>query len=88
MPRTKKIGSAGRFGPRYGTKIRKLALAVDQKLQQSYKCPSCGAVKVKRVSTSIWKCRRCGMKFAGAAYALSTMAPPAEMKASGGAEEG
>ena len=84
----KKRGSTGRFGPRYGTKIRKLALAVDHKLQQRYKCPSCGAVKVKRVSTSIWQCGRCGVKFAGAAYSPSALATPAEMKAPSGAEEG
>ncbi|MDH5443539.1 MAG: 50S ribosomal protein L37Ae [Hadesarchaea archaeon] len=87
MPRTKKIGSSGKFGPRYGTKIRKLALAVDKKLQQRYKCPSCGAVKVKRIGTSIWQCGRCGVKFAGAAYSLSALASLAEMKAPGGVEE-
>ena len=83
----KKIGSTGRFGSRYGTKIRKLALAVDQKLKQRYKCPSCGAVRVKRITTSIWKCGRCGVKFAGGAYSLSALAPSAEMKASGETEE-
>lgn len=83
----KKIGSTGRFGPRYGAKIRKLALAVDKKRQQRYKCPNCGGVKVKRISTSIWQCGRCGVKFAGAAYSLSALAPPAEMKAPDRVEE-
>ena len=88
MPRTKKVGLTGRFGPRYGTKVRKLVLEVERKLRQRYRCPSCGAAKVKRVSTSIWQCRRCGAKFAGAAYSPSALAPPAELKALGGAEEG
>ncbi len=88
MPRTKKVGLTGRFGPRYGTKVRKLVLEVERKLRQRYRCPSCGAVKVKRVSTSIWQCRRCGAKFAGAAYSPSALASPAESKALGGAEEG
>ncbi len=88
VPRTKKIGSTGRLGPRYGTKVRKLVLEVEHRLQQRYKCPSCGAVKVKRVSTSIWQCRRCGAKFAGTAYSPSALAAPAEVKAGGGAEEG
>ena len=73
MPRTKKIGSAGRLGPRYGTKIRKLVVEVEKKLRQDYKCPSCGATKVKRTGASIWGCRRCGAKFAGAAYAPSAL---------------
>jgi len=72
--RTKKVGSTGRFGPRYGRKIRALAGEVELKVRQKYKCPGCGAVKVKRVSTAIWQCRRCGLKFAGGAYTPSTPA--------------
>ncbi|MBC7218578.1 MAG: 50S ribosomal protein L37ae [Hadesarchaea archaeon] len=68
MPRTKKIGSAGRFGPRYGTKVRKLVVEVEKKLKQEYKCPKCGAMKVRRTGSAIWQCRRCGVKFAGGAY--------------------
>ncbi len=86
MPRTKKVGSTGRLGPRYGTKIRKLALEVERKLRQVYECPSCGAQRVKRVSTSIWQCRRCGMKFAGGAYSPSALAAPAEEGQSGEGE--
>ena len=85
MPRTKKVGPTGRLGPRYGTKVRKLVLEVERKLRRSYKCPSCGAVRVKRVSTSIWQCGRCGTKFAGAAYSPSMLAAPA---GEGPAEEG
>ncbi|MEM2890729.1 MAG: 50S ribosomal protein L37ae [Candidatus Hadarchaeum sp.] len=78
MPRTKKIGSAGRFGPRYGTKVRKLVVEVEKKLKQEYKCPSCGALKVRRAGSSIWQCRRCGAKFAGGAYTPTVMATTVE----------
>ncbi|MEM4187701.1 MAG: 50S ribosomal protein L37ae [Candidatus Hadarchaeum sp.] len=78
MPRTKKIGSAGRFGPRYGTKVRKLVVEVEKKLKQEYKCPSCGALKVRREGSSIWQCRRCGAKFAGGAYTPTVMATTVE----------
>ncbi|MGC8816464.1 MAG: 50S ribosomal protein L37ae [Candidatus Hadarchaeum sp.] len=78
MPRTKKVGSAGRFGPRYGTKVRKLVVEVEKKLKQDYKCPSCGALKVRRTCSSIWQCRRCGAKFAGGAYTPAAVAAPAE----------
>ncbi len=74
MPRAKKVASMGGLGPRYGTKIRKLVLEVERKLRKRYRCPSCGAVKVKRVDVSIWRCGRCGAKFAGAAYSLSALA--------------
>jgi large subunit ribosomal protein L37Ae len=53
-------------------------LEVERKLGQKYKCPSCGALKVKRVGTSLWQCGRCGVKFAGAAYSPSVLAAPAE----------
>ncbi len=74
MPKTKKIGSAGGLGPRYGTKVRKLVAEVERKLRQGYRCPNCGAVRVRRSGSSIWQCRRCGAKFAGAAYTPSALA--------------
>lgn len=78
MPRTEKVGSTGRLGPRYGTRVRKQALEVERKLRKGHKCPSCGAEKVKRVGGAIWRCRRCGVKFAGAAYSPSVLAAPAK----------
>lgn len=84
MGRTKKVGLAGRFGPRYGTKARKLIVEIERKQRQPQKCPSCGAPKVKRLGTAIWQCRRCGVKFAGAAYVPSTLAAkPAEVSPAG-----
>lgn len=66
--RTKKVGVAGRYGPRYGVRIRKQITAVTNAKNQSYECPRCRHAAVKRVSTGIWKCRRCDLKFAGGAY--------------------
>ncbi|NIP35831.1 MAG: 50S ribosomal protein L37ae [Thermoplasmata archaeon] len=66
--RTKKVGVAGRYGPRYGVRIRKQMTAVTNAKNRSYECPRCNHVAVKRVSTGIWKCRRCDLKFAGGAY--------------------
>ncbi len=66
--RTKKVGAAGRFGPRYGTRVKKRLKAVEQEMRRPHRCPNCGALRLRRVSTAIWQCRRCGAKFAGAAY--------------------
>ncbi len=75
MPRrkkhTKKAGAAGRFGPRYGTRVKKRLNAIEQEMRRPHRCPRCGALKIKRVGTAIWQCRRCGAKFAGAAYTPS-----------------
>lgn len=67
--RPKKVGSAGRYGPRYGEKIRKRVRAIEDEQKGYHPCPQCGAKRVRRVSSGIWKCERCGAKFAGGAYA-------------------
>ncbi len=63
---TKKVGSVGRYGPRIGRKLRDEIKKVED-LQKTSKCPDCGK-KVARVSSGIWECRSCGVKFAGGAY--------------------
>ena len=40
MGRTKKVGSAGRFGVRYGRKIRQRIIKVEKELKAKHKCPS------------------------------------------------
>ncbi len=66
--RTKKAGSIGRFGPRYGVKIRRRVLEVETGQKGYHLCPRCSATKVKRVSSGVWECRHCGLRFAGGAY--------------------
>ncbi|AEH25491.1 50S ribosomal protein L37ae [Pyrococcus yayanosii] len=68
MSGTKKVGSAGRFGARYGLKIRRRVAAVEAKMRQKHTCPVCGRNAVKRISTGIWQCQKCGATFAGGAY--------------------
>src|SRR5512137_518891 len=65
---TVKVGSSGRFGPRYGVKSRTQIAEIERKQRQLHPCPRCGQLRVKRKSTSIWECRRCGLVFAGGAY--------------------
>jgi len=66
--RTKKIGSAGRFGPKYGVKIRKQIAAIEKNKIKRHACPRCLHKSVKRVETSVWNCRHCGLTFASGAY--------------------
>jgi large subunit ribosomal protein L37Ae len=72
--RTKKVGSAGRYQARYGVKSRTRIRNVESQQLLKHLCPSCGQKKVKRFSTSIWQCKKCGIKFAGGAYLPSTEA--------------
>jgi len=68
MGRTKKIGSAGRFGVRYGKKVKDLIKDIDAKSTKAYTCPSCSRKAVKRKALGIWQCKKCGKKFASGAY--------------------
>ena len=66
--RTKKVRSVGRFGPRYGVRIRRRMQEVEAEQRKRHQCPRCLAHSVKREGTGVWLCRRCGLRFAGGAY--------------------
>ena len=68
MGRTKKVGSTGRFGVRYGKGVKKRYLKIETEQKAKHTCPRCLRTGLKRVSSGIWLCNRCGMKFAGKAY--------------------
>ncbi|MHA1595962.1 MAG: 50S ribosomal protein L37ae [Candidatus Baldrarchaeia archaeon] len=68
MGRTKKVGPAGRFGARYGVRIRKRVAEIEMVMRQWHKCPRCGIRRVKRIGTALWRCRKCGYTFTGGAY--------------------
>ena len=70
--RTKKVGKAGRFGPRYGLSVKKQIRAVDENKSAKYTCPRCTKVNVRRVSAGVWECRSCSLKFAGGAFKPTT----------------
>ncbi len=66
--KTKKVHIAGKFGARYGKKIKDTYKSVMKKQKALYHCPKCGKKKVKRVGYALWECQACGYKFAGGAY--------------------
>lgn len=70
--RTKKVGPVGRYGPRYGATIRRRVLDIELKQRRKHTCPACGRVSVRRVSTSIFNCKKCDLTFAGGAYLPTT----------------
>ena len=74
MPRTKKVKSAGRFGARYGLRIRRTLVKIEDQQRRKYTCKQCGKKAVKRVGTGIWECKSCGYKFAGGTYIPVTSA--------------
>ncbi|HLC55832.1 MAG TPA: 50S ribosomal protein L37ae [Candidatus Nanoarchaeia archaeon] len=70
MSGTKKVGSAGRFGVRYGRSIRHKVAEIEKKLRSKQLCPYCHNYKVKRLAAGIWQCKKCGVKFTGKAYSI------------------
>lgn len=79
--RTKKVGISGRFGPRYGVKIRRLIREIETKQRMKHECPNCKYQRVSRKSTGIWACSHCGAVFAGGAYTpVSSAAAKAEKR--------
>ncbi len=68
MGRKKKIGSAGRFGARYGKKVRSLVSSIEKLEKMRHVCPRCNLPYVKRMAKGIYKCKKCGNKFASLAY--------------------
>ena len=70
MVKTKKVKSSGRFGARYGKKVRERVVKVESKQNKKQKCPFCGKLGVKRKAKGIWHCSKCGKKFASNVYYL------------------
>ena len=67
--RTKVVGIAGRFGPRYGSTLRKRWKQIMEARYAPHTCPYCGIKGyVRRIAVGLWKCEKCGTVFAGAAY--------------------
>jgi large subunit ribosomal protein L37Ae len=74
MPsKSKKTKSAGRFGARYGKRVRDRLVKIESKQRIKQKCPYCGKEGVKRLSKGIWQCTRkkCSKKFASDTYYLN-----------------
>lgn len=71
MPtKTKKVKAAGRFGCRYGKRVRSKLAAVETIQRKKQKCPFCGKLQAKRLSKGIWHCKKCDKKFASNTYHL------------------
>lgn len=66
MAKTKKVKAAGKFGARYGRRIRQNILKVG--VQKRHRCPECMKLSLRREVSGIWKCSKCGAKIAGKAY--------------------
>jgi large subunit ribosomal protein L37Ae len=79
--KTKKVGSTGRFGARYGAKLRRRVLDIDRRRADPQRCPSCATRALARQAVGLWNCKKCGLSFAGGAYVPFTDAGKAAKRA-------
>ncbi|OLS24458.1 MAG: 50S ribosomal protein L37Ae [Candidatus Heimdallarchaeota archaeon LC_2] len=72
--RTKKVKSSGRYGVRYGARLRKRIREIDSTAKVAHRCPRCRIFAVRKVSVGIWHCRKCSYEFTGGAWTPLTNA--------------
>lgn len=63
-----KLGSAGRWGPRYGTRTKKVVAVMEHEQNKPQACIRCERPTARRVAAGVWTCSKCGLKWAGGAY--------------------
>merc|ERR1711870_5156 len=69
----KSVGIAGKYGVRYGKKIRDQIKFIEQRQHTKDKCILCSKEGcVKRIAVGIWFCKSCRKIQAGGAYVLKT----------------
>lgn len=64
----KTVGTSGKYGPRYGTRTKKIVAAIESIQKKPQECPYCERPALKRLAAGIWHCTKCNKKFAGGAY--------------------
>ena len=72
--RTAKVGITGKYGTRYGQKLRKQVKAIEILQRKKNICPFCGKTSIRRSAVGIWKCRACKRSIAGGAWEFITTA--------------
>lgn len=72
--RTVKVGITGKYGTRYGAKLRKQVKAIEILQRTKYICTFCGKNSIRRSAVGIWRCRACRRNIAGGAWEFSTIA--------------
>lgn len=64
------LGSAKRFGTRYGKTGKQRRAEIEERARDTYTCPYCQYEKVEREAAGIWHCDKCDRTFTGKAYTV------------------
>ncbi len=71
MAEKNKLGSAKRFGARYGRTVKHRLAKIEKEQRKKHKCPYCMKEGVKRVFAGVWHCKKCDSKFTSRAYTVT-----------------
>ncbi len=74
------LGTAKRFGARYGKKPKQIFAEIEKLQRTKKKCPYCHYKRVRRIAYGIWNCEKCNAKFTGRAYTISEILPTEKAK--------
>mmetsp|Transcript_3640 Transcript_3640/g.7394 ORF Transcript_3640/g.7394 Transcript_3640/m.7394 type:complete len:83 (+) Transcript_3640:107-355(+) len=69
---SKKFNISKKFGPRYGSALRRRFLIYERQKKKKYFCILCGENKIKRKTIGIWTCSNCKNAFSGGAFNLKS----------------
>jgi len=72
MGRGTKLRSASRYGPRYGSTLKKKVADIEEVQKKPQICPQCEKKSLRRANFGIWRCTKCGTEMAGGAYSPRT----------------
>lgn len=70
------LGSARRFGARYGRTVKHKFAAVEKLSRAYWKCPYCHKVAAKKKAMGIWQCQKCNAKFTSRAFTITKEVAP------------
>ncbi|ABA27157.1 ribosomal protein L37ae (nucleomorph) [Bigelowiella natans] len=57
-----------KFGAKYGSSLRIRYMKIEKICKKTYKCIFCNKLAIIKVSTGLWKCKKCHQQMTGGAY--------------------
>ena len=70
MTEKKTLGSAKRYGVRYGATLKRKAAVIEAVQRSDQKCPYCNKLGARWRSVGIYECIKCDAKFTAKAYGV------------------
>ncbi|MEK6823200.1 MAG: hypothetical protein AABY13_05195 [Nanoarchaeota archaeon] len=66
----KSLGSAKRYGVRYGATLKRKVAAIEEVQRSNQKCPYCNKHAAEWKMVGVYECFKCKAKFTAKAYAI------------------